>query len=99
MGYIPQAQWEMFVTDSQKIYFVSASVLQGTNVFVVDRDDAYIELMVRVIDHFFREFVLTGIEPSNNFFWGQPDYMELMSQTRNISGSVAVTIRIPPQVC
>ena len=43
----------MFATDSQLNYFVSASALQGINVFVVERDDTYIDLMLSVIDDFY----------------------------------------------
>merc|ERR1711879_1088622 len=47
--YIPQAQWEMYVTDTRQNYFVSNSALQGTHVFIVARDDRYVQLMLTLV--------------------------------------------------
>lgn len=97
-AYIPQAQWEMFTTDTKTIYFVSASALQGINVFVLERDERYIDLMLQVISDFYQEFVLAGRKPGDNFFWDRPYYMELLDKTRRLCSSASVSFRIPPRL-
>eukprot|EP00928_Gymnodinium_smaydae_P015910 TRINITY_DN15918_c0_g1_i1.p1 TRINITY_DN15918_c0_g1~~TRINITY_DN15918_c0_g1_i1.p1 ORF type:complete len:556 (+),score=62.37 TRINITY_DN15918_c0_g1_i1:100-1767(+) len=82
--YMPQVQWEMFVTDTQKNYFVSASAFQGTNIFIVERDERFIKLMLSFIAAFYSSFVLEGQPPPSDFFWGRSDYREFLELTQDI---------------
>uniref|UniRef100_A0A7S0AMF2 HTH La-type RNA-binding domain-containing protein n=1 Tax=Pyrodinium bahamense TaxID=73915 RepID=A0A7S0AMF2_9DINO len=95
-AYVPQAQWEMFVSGTHKLLFVSASALQGSTVFLLERDDSYVELLLRFIGHFYCDFVLVGRPPGGDFFWGLGDYQALLLRTRAICSSTPVHFRIPP---
>lgn len=95
--HVPQVQWEMFVTDTRRNYFISASALQGSNLFVIERDDKYIELMLEFIASFYCDFVLPRRPPSLDFFADRPKYDELLQHTLLICERAAVHQHIPPK--
>jgi len=95
--HVPQVQWEMFVTDTRQNYFISSSALQGSNVFLIERDDQYIELMLQFIADFYRDFVLTRRPPGTDFFWEKAKYEELLQRTLLICERAAIHQRIPPE--
>mmetsp|Transcript_46346 Transcript_46346/g.89296 ORF Transcript_46346/g.89296 Transcript_46346/m.89296 type:complete len:500 (-) Transcript_46346:387-1886(-) len=92
--HLPQMQWEMFVTNTNQLYFVSASACHGVNIFVVQRDNYYVQLLLGFISDFYSQFVLLGNAPHPNFFWARPDYMELLELTKTICDRTPLLRRI-----
>lgn len=96
VAHLPQAQLEMLASGTRLTYLMSASALQGSTVFIVERHDRYIDLMLQAIDAFYAEFVLTSTAPGRDFFWDRPFYTELLELTHSLSKSTCVSFRIPP---
>mmetsp|Transcript_49457 Transcript_49457/g.84586 ORF Transcript_49457/g.84586 Transcript_49457/m.84586 type:complete len:600 (+) Transcript_49457:640-2439(+) len=72
--HIPQLQLEMLCAGPtcRSALFASASATKGANLFLVQRDDAYIAEMMRLLVCFFERYVETGIEPPPSFFSHRP---------------------------
>lgn len=92
---LPQIQWEMLATGVSSNYLISASACHGLNVFIVQRDEAYLQLMLRLISEFFVEFVSTRCAPPTDFFWGRPHYHEFLDLTLAICARTVVAHKLP----
>ena len=62
INHIPQIMLEMFCTSTQQCHYVAWTPI-GTKVFLIERDDAYIELLLNYL-HKFWELASCKIEPT-----------------------------------
>jgi len=92
---LPQIQWEMLATGVGFNYLVSASAQHGMNVFIVQRDQRYLDLMLSLISEFYAEFVLAKHPPAADFFWGRPHYQEFLQLTLDICATTFVNCTLP----
>ena len=59
------------------------------NVFLVERNDKYIRLLLHFLERFHQEYVLTNTEPPEDIFFDSEDYQRLLDLTLEIADSPA----------
>jgi len=87
--YVPQVMLEMFAVGPTCMagYLVSCSATKGVVVIKVQRDNAYIRLMLLLLSKFCAKYVSTGLEPPADFFCGDPDYSAFLNASDRISNA------------
>jgi hypothetical protein len=96
VSHIPQLQLEMACADVRGGLLASSSACFGINLFKVERDDAYVRLLLHFVGAFYERYVLTGREPPEDFFPRPGDaaeaalYATLLSRTAALAREAAL---------
>jgi hypothetical protein len=86
---VPQVMLEVYALGPACVtgYMVSCSATKGVVVLKLDRDNAYIRLMLLLLSKFCAKFVSTRLSPPLDFFRGDADYDAFLEATVRISNT------------
>jgi hypothetical protein len=88
--FVPQLQLQMAAAGLRSALFVSRSCEHGTNFFRVPRDDVYCQAMLRLVSHFYREWVCKRRRPGRDYCKGWEEWPWFCRQTHEISRGTQV---------
>ena len=98
-SHMPQIQMEMFCTDTMVNNYVSMSAFHGVHIFRVQRDDAYIKLMLELLRNFELE-IIRKISPGTmrdaSFFENDPRYERLRMLSIQLSAKTKLWRQVFP---
>ncbi len=76
---------------------VTLSALNGAKIYRVNRDDIYIQSLLKFVKFFHEEYCLKNNEPEINFYksWPEQNYSELFENTKRIALNSELIAFIP----
>ncbi|KAK4529606.1 hypothetical protein CCYA_CCYA02G0463 [Cyanidiococcus yangmingshanensis] len=78
-NHFAQVQLQMLCTDTWRAHFISWTPDAGARLFILDRDEAWLEMALIALRDFYREFVREP--PPENFFADRNTYRHLLELT------------------
>ena len=94
--HVPQVQCEMLCTGTQSCIYISMSATRGASIFRIHRDDAYLGMMVKLLQQFRAQYLLTKTPPPPNFFYDLPQHAEFRARTATIARDATILRALQP---
>ncbi len=91
--YIPQTQGQMMITGKTKGVYTSYSPMRGTTIFQTNYNREYCRLMLIYFAKFNKRYVMKGVKPPKDPFYGEELYMKLLDMTKEIQEATGKTRR------
>jgi len=95
--HVPQVQMEMLVAGVDSALLVSASATRGVNVFRMQRCREFQGIMLRLLRHFYADYVRPSVQPPRDVFLDLAEHRRLLQRTRELmlEAVLVATIEVP----
>ena len=95
--WVVQLQFHLLCSGADSAWLVSRSATKGTNVFEMERDDEYIQMLLTCVNVFYERYCVPGKRPPKNALSDVKEHRQLLLKTRQLALRAALFDHVPHQ--
>jgi len=88
---MPHIQLDLFIESCQRSNLIHLTASRGMRIFTVRLDLDYIEKLLKMIRRFYKDFVKAGVQPPENMYFEDKEYMLFLRATLDLCAKASGT--------